>query len=204
MKVTKDQLNELEMVSDKLRYFNVHGMKLLTKSQISRMSIEMDKVLKSIAKLNMIILFILCIPVVTSAQLNKNIWKASIIQGAAGFVDGTNQAYLFHYDQTDKFKKWGISPNEEAWKNKWAKDPNGNVIVGKERFFLSSTSLVFLTDFHHSTRFAYNRLNEATALTYAFGNGAKIKKWYWYAADFAIMFAARSVGFTASYDFIFK
>ena len=31
-----------------------------------------------------------------------------------------------------------------------------------------------------------------------------LKKWYWYVADFGIMFAAKSVGFAASYDLIFK
>lgn len=152
---------------------------------------------------NLIIMIIVCLPVLCSAQLNKNIWKASVLQGAAGFVDGANQSYLFHYSGS-KFQKWGIAPNEEAWRNKWAKDSNGNTLVGTERFPLSSTSLVFLTDFHHSTRFAYNRLNEATVLVYAFGHRAKTKKWYWYIADFGIMFAARSIGFAASYDIIFK
>tara|TARA_R110002153_G_scaffold124635_4_gene271227 strand:+ start:863 stop:1330 length:468 start_codon:yes stop_codon:yes gene_type:complete len=152
----------------------------------------------------LIIIIALCIPVLCSAQLNKNIWKAAGLQLGAGFVDGAKDAYLFHYSNSGKFEKWGIAPNEEAWRNKWKKDTSGNVLVGQERFPLSSTSLVFLTDFYHSTKFTYNRLNEATVLVYAFGHRAKCKKWYWYAADFGIMFAAKSLGFAASYDLIFK
>mgnify|MGYP000845962619 FL=1 len=151
-----------------------------------------------------LILLAVCIPILCSAQLNKNLWKASIGQGLAGFTDGTNQAYLFHYSDTDKFEKWGIRPNEEAWKNKWVVDPSGNVRVGTERFWLSSRSLVFLTDFHHATRFAKHRFTEASMLYYAIGHGTKVKKWYWYLADFSIMFAARSVGFYGSYNIIFK
>tara|TARA_B100000497_G_C7696081_1_gene425298 strand:- start:7990 stop:8460 length:471 start_codon:yes stop_codon:yes gene_type:complete len=144
------------------------------------------------------------IPTITTSQLNSKIWSASAFQAASGFADGTNQAYLFHYGNTDIFARWGISPNEEAWKNKWVVDPDGVVRVGFERFWLSSRSLVFLTDFHHATRFAKHRFNEASLITYAIGHGAKTKKWYWYLADTAIMFTARSVGFYASYNLIFK
>lgn len=147
------------------------------------------------------IIILLCLfPLISKAQLNKNIWKASAIQSLAGFADGTNQAYLFHYHG----QFGSIRPNEEAWQNKWAKDDNGITIVGTERFWLSSRSLVFLTDFHHFTRFVKHRSNECSALVYAIGHGVKKKKWYWYFADFSIMFSARSIGFYGSYEFIFK
>ena len=146
----------------------------------------------------------LTLPMLCTAQLNKNIWKASAIQGISGFADGTNQAYLYHYSNSGKFAKWGISPNTEAWKNKWAVDPDGNVMVGTERFWLSSTALVGFTDFNHLTRMIKHRSNEATVLVYAVGHGAKTKKWYWYLADTAIMFTARSIGFYGSYNLVFK
>ena len=151
--------------------------------------------------INMRIIIVLCLfPLLSQAQLNKNIWKASAIQSLAGFADGTNQAYLFHYHG----QFGNIRPNEEAWRNKWAKDGNGITIVGKERFWLSSRSLVFLTDFHHFTRFVTHRSNEGSALFYAIGHGVKRKKWYWYLADFSIMFSVRSIGFYGSYEIIFK
>ena len=147
------------------------------------------------------IIIVLCLfPLLSQAQLNKNIWKASAIQSLAGFADVTNQAYLFHYHG----QFGNIRPNEEAWRNKWAKDGNGITIVGKERFWLSSRSLVFLTDFHHFTRFVTHRSIEGSALLYAIGHGVKRKKWYWYLADFFIMFSARSIGFYGSYEIIFK
>ena len=131
---------------------------------------------------------ILTLSVIGRGQLNSNIWKA----------------YLFHYDNSGKFEKWGIRPNEESWKNKWVVDPDGNVRVGTERFWLSSRSLVFVTDFHHATRFVKHRLTETSMLYYAFGHGSKRKQWYWYVADFSIMFTVRSVGFYTTYNVIFK
>ncbi len=150
-------------------------------------------------KKTLLLLFLL-LPFSNFAQLNKNILKSSLFQVGAGFADGTNQAYLFHY--TGQFGN--IKPNTEAWINKWALDENGNPIVGKERFWQSSRALVFTTDFHHFTRFTENRFNEASILTYAIGHGAKKKKWYWYFADLGIMFASRSAGFYASYEIVFK
>lgn len=152
----------------------------------------------------LLIILALALPILCTAQLNKNIWKASAIQGISGFADGTNQAYLYHYSNSGKFEKWGIRPNTEAWKNKWVVDPDGNVRVGTERFWLSSTALVGFTDFNHLTRMIKHRSNEATVLVYAVGHGAKTKKWYWYLADTAIMFTARSIGFYGSYNLVFK
>ncbi len=154
-------------------------------------------------KILIIVLFII-IPLTGFSQLNKNIWQASTFQLFSGAADGANQAYLFHYDNSELFEKWGIAPNEEAWKNKWVVDPYGQVRVGTERFWLSSRSLVFLTDFHHATRFVKHRLNEGSVLMYAFGHGIKRKRWYWYLADFSIMFTARSIGFYSTYNIVFK
>ena len=169
----------------------------------------------------LLVFLTMLIPAISQSQLNKNIWKVSLAQGFAGFADGTNQAYLFHYGNSGLFEQWGIRPNEEAWRNKWAKDVNGNTIVGTEKFWLSSTALVWTTDFHHLTRFAKHRADEVSMMYYATGHGikkfywldgnsnkesrqARRKNWYWYAADMAIAFAARSVGFYASYNLIFK
>lgn len=157
-------------------------------------------------------MMVLCLSL--TAQLNKNIFYASLLQFGAGFADGTNQAYLFHYSP----KFGNIKPNDVAWKNKWAKDEFGNTIVGKERFWGSSRWFVFTTDFHHATRFAENRLNEATGVVYsmeyvnikwksksAFKKAKRFrKKWYWFVADFAVIFAARSAGFKLAYDIIFE
>ena len=147
-----------------------------------------------------LLFILLLLPFSNFAQLNKNIWKSSLLQVGAGFADGTNQAYLFHYHG----QFGNIKPNSIAWVNKWKLDQFGNPIVGQERFWQSSRALVFTVDFHHLTRFTENRFNEASVLVYAIGHGAKKKKWYWYIADLGIMFASRSAGFYASYEIVFK
>ena len=163
----------------------------------------------------LIIALTLCLPMLCNAQLNKNLWKVSLVQGFSGFADGTNQAYLFHYHG-----QFGSIPsNEDSWTNKWAKDASGNVLVGTERFWLSSRTLVFTTDFHHLTRFIKHRSDEVSVVLYAQGHGIKKfywssankesrkvrkKRWYWYAADAAVSFASRSVGFWLAYEVVFK
>lgn len=167
----------------------------------------------------LIIILMIFLPVLSQAQFNDNMWEVSIAQGFAGFADGTNQAYLFHYDNSGKFEKWGIPPNEIAWRNKWATDVNGNTLIGVEKFWLSSRSLVWTTDFHHLTRFAKHRADEISMVYYATGHGIKkfywsngnkesrkvrTKRWYWFAADMAVAFTARSVGFWLAYEVVFK
>lgn len=46
-----------------------------------------------------------------------------------------------------------FNPNK-SWVNKWEIDAEGTVLVGKERFFGSSTFLVWLTDFWHLAKVA--------------------------------------------------
>jgi len=99
-------------------------------------------------------------------------------------------------------------------------------LVGEEMFWGSSRWFVFTTDFHHATRFAENRLNEATGLVYSmeyvnytfnknkrihggktrhFEKGKRFrKKWYWFLADWGIIFISRSAGFRLAYDGVFK
>lgn len=126
-------------------------------------------------------------------ELNDLIIYVGLLQFLAGFIDGVNQAYLFHY--SSKFGK--IKPNEEAWRNKWK---NGDPLQG-EKFWGSSRWFVFVTDFYHLTRFASSRLHEVTALIYAVGFSSLS---FWVVADFSITFVIRSIGFFLSYEIIFK
>jgi len=163
----------------------------------------------------LIIILILCLPMLCNAQFNKNLWKVSLVQGISGFADGTNQAYLFHYHG----QFGNIPSNEVSWTNKWAKDASGNVLVGTEKFWLSSRTLVFTTDFHHLTRFVKHRSDEVSMMYYATGHGIKKfywssankdsrkvrkKKWYFWVGDMAVAFTARSVGFWLAYEVVFK
>lgn len=146
------------------------------------------------------VLVFVALSVSSQIKLNKNLKYSALMQFGAGFSDGTNQAFLFH--NHGQFGK--IKPNSESWINKWKIDKDGNVLVGQERFFGSSTFLVFTTDFHHLTRWSESRFNEGSCLVYAIGHEAKRKRFIDYLADFGIMFLARSAGFHASYSLIFK
>jgi len=143
----------------------------------------------------LIIIIALCIPVLCSAQLNRNIWKAAGLQLMSGAVEASRDVYLFHYSGSI-FERIGISKNEEAWRNKYKKNDDGSLVLPlTPRFPLSTTLFVGFTDFFHSTKTLNRALNYSTTLVYAFGHRAKRKKWYWYVADFGIMFASRSLGF---------
>ena len=151
---------------------------------------------------NLIIVIALCIPALCSAQLNKNIWKAAGLQLVSGAVEGSRDSYLFHYSGSI-FEKWGIPPNDVAWRQKYRLNPDGSLVLPlTPKFFLSTTLLVGFTDLFHSTKTINRALDYSTTLVYAIG--AKRKKWFWYVFDFGIMFASRSLGFTLSYDVIFK
>jgi hypothetical protein len=151
---------------------------------------------------NLIIVIALCIPALCSAQLNKNIWKAAGLQLVSGAVEASRDVYLFHYSGSI-FERIGIPKNEEAWKNKYKKNPDGSLVLPlTPKYFLSTTLLVGFTDLFHSTKTINRALDYSTTLVYAFGS--KRKRWFWYVADFSIMFASRSLGFTLSYDVLFK
>ena len=134
-------------------------------------------------------------------KTDKRIGLVLLGQFTAGFLDGTKEAYLFHFDAYKRV--WvNAKPNSESWQNKWAKDANGEVMVGVEKFPLSSTLLVWTTDPYHRLRTGVRFADAGSALVY--GLSHKKKKWYWYVADFALGFGARSAGFHLTYSHIYK
>lgn len=85
--------------------------------------------------------------------------------------------YLLFNEMEDKSVRhqWGNDYLNSNWKNKWALNENGELIEYdpkwyyfgfkpkyKEKFFLSSTVLVFLTDGEHLFQFFKNRTIEFT------------------------------------------
>lgn len=88
---------------------------------------------------------------------------------------------------------WGHT--NDTWQNKWATNEAGEVLVGKERFWLSSTALVWLTDLWHASKSAmilafqvaillYRRpakkifyLTDLVLLKLAFSGGWHISAW---------------------------
>ena len=88
---------------------------------------------------------------------------------------------------------WGHT--EKTWENKWARNEAGEVLVGKERFWLSSTALVWITDLWHASKslmilafqiavLLYRRpakkifyLTDLIALKLAFSGGWHVSAW---------------------------
>jgi len=146
----------------------------------------------------------------------------------AGWNDGRAELLKFHYNEylekhPNTNQSWS-NPNV-SWVNKWAKDENGNVIVGKERFPLSSTLLVFTTDKYHMHRTIRNTAYTASIAIYAVPILNKCNNDYWrksymqwlprfkfeknkpnrkplssYALDVVFITTCRGAGFTHGYN----
>lgn len=139
-----------------------------------------------------ITLIILLIPVFLQAQIysKKDIQElvipASCLFVAGGF-DGGAEYLKFHYTQNSTYWNPSIS-----WRNKWK---NGDPQQG-ERFFMSSTAFVGLTDGYHMLRTARNGFM-VIGITIRLGEK---RKWYKYAIDSAILYTSYNLGFNLLYE----
>ena len=70
----------------------------------------------------------------------------------AGAANAVMDKLQFHYNKSI-FRNLPSWNPDESWKNKWKLNDEGDPIPGKERFPLSSTALVFLTDAWHFFQF---------------------------------------------------
>lgn len=118
---------------------------------------------------------------------------------SSGAFNGTGEILRNKYP---KFKAVHPKASDQFWNplishaNKWA---GGNIVNG-ERFFLSSTALVALTDGYHLMRtFEKNLMIGAVAI-----NLLDPQKWYVYVIEFFVNSAAWSVGFHTTYTLIYK
>jgi hypothetical protein len=71
---------------------------------------------------------------------------------------------------------WG--PKPETWGNKWKRAENGSPIVGEERFFGSSTFLVWITDFWHLSKTIFLTIIQVSILFYCLPD-----VWWWALID---------------------
>lgn len=139
-----------------------------------------------------ITLILLLIPIFLQAQIysKKDILElvipASCLFVAGGF-DGSAEFLKHHYTGNSQF--WNPS---QSWHNKWR---NGDPAQG-EKFFLSSTALVGLTDGYHMMRTGKN-IFMITGITIKIGER---KKWYKYVIDGAILYTSYNIGFNLIYE----
>jgi hypothetical protein len=115
----------------------------------------------------------------------------------AGGADGFAESLKFHYPSVKR--KLNLSDAywnpDVSWRNKYAYgDPEkGN------KFFLSTTALVWTTDGYHMSRMVRNT---AIVAGIAFKIGGGKQKWYMYAVDLVTCSIAYSAGFNLSYELL--
>lgn len=85
---------------------------------------------------------------------------------------------------------WGTQG--ETWANKWALNEAGGVMAGTERFWLSSTLLVWVTDLWHASKSAQILVFQVAVLAYR----KPEKKWL-YLVDLLALKIAFSAGWYA-------
>lgn len=81
-----------------------------------------------------------------------NLLIVAILVTTAGIANAVMDKLQFHYSKSIFSNKPTWNP-KKSWENKWKRDENGDPIPGKEKFPLSSTALVFLTDAWHFFQF---------------------------------------------------
>jgi len=121
-------------------------------------------------------------------------------QFAAGLASGFGDAIVFKYDQTflpkgsDKFlgKTEQYWNPEISWQNKWKSGGPQN----GERFPLSASALVSLTDAWHMADFLERTSLQASVFTYQRpGRVGDTKNWKTFFIDFMLMKLTYAVGF---------
>ncbi len=145
-----------------------------------------------------LLIILLFIPLLTFGQ-NKNIILKASLMFVSGVADGTAETLRINYND---FHKVFPNANQQywnpniSWTNKWK---NGNYKEG-EKFPLSTTALVFTTDGYHQMRMIRN-VFMITAITIPIG---KRKHFREYLYEGAIYYVSYNLGFTVTYDLIFK
>lgn len=127
------------------------------------------------------------------------IYKSSFVL-IAGIFDGTAETVKFHYSS---FKKMFPDANDQFWDEdiSWSNKYSNNNKANGPAFFGSTTFLVWTTDGYHLMRTLRNA-NIMVAITIDFCN--EKKRWYYYVIDAIVCYIAYNVGFTISYDLIFR
>lgn len=128
----------------------------------------------------------------------SNFYVTSSLLLVSGMADGLAEACKFHpKGVTEVFGNPQFWDNSLSWRNKYR---NGDPAQGA-KFPLSTTALAWTTDGYHLSRMIRNSTMIA-AITIRIGEPAK--KWYYYIAEAVIYYLTYQLGFTITYDIIFK
>ena len=154
------------------------------------------------------LVLLLLITVTTQSQINilgqttknqeSNFYVTTSLLFVSGMADGLAEACKFHpKGVTEVFGNPQFWDNSQSWRNK---DRNGDPSRGA-KFPLSTTALAWTTDGYHLSRMIRNSTLIA-AITIRIGEPAK--NWYCYVIEAVIYYLTYQLGFTITYDIIFK
>ena len=130
-------------------------------------------------------------------EQESNFYVTSSLLFASGMADGLAEASKFHpKGVTEVFGDPQFWDNSLSWRNKYR---NGDPAQGA-KFPLSTTALAWTTDGYHLARMIRNSAMIA-AITIRIGEP---KQWYYYIAEVVIYYLTYQLGFTITYDIIFK
>jgi hypothetical protein len=128
----------------------------------------------------------------------KRNYPSFICLFVAGSADGFAESLKFHYSGVKRHLNTNdafFNP-DVSWKNKYAyNDPTKG-----DKFFLSSSALVFTTDGYHAARFVRN----SAILTGICLKIGQKQKWYMYFVDFLSFSVCYSAGFNLTYEYLKK
>lgn len=134
----------------------------------------------------------------TTKKQEGNFYVTSSLLFVSGMADGLAEACKFHpQGVTEVFGNPKFWDNSLSWRNKYR---NGDPAQGA-KFPLSTTALTWTTDGYHLSRMIRNSTVIA-AITIRLGEPAKA--WYYYIAEAVIYYLTYQLGFTITYDIIFK
>ena len=133
----------------------------------------------------------------TTAKQESSFYVTSSLLLVSGLADGLAEACKFHPNGvTEVFGNPKFWDNSLSWRNKYR---NGDPAQGA-KFPLSTTALAWTTDGYHLSRMIRNSTMIA-AITIQIGEP---KRWYYYIAEAVIYYLTYQLGFTITYDIIFK
>ena len=134
----------------------------------------------------------------TTKEQESNFYVTSLLLFVSGMADGLAEACKFHpKGVTEVFGNERFWDNSQSWRNKYR---NGDPAQGA-KFPLSTTALAWTTDGYHLSRMIRNSTVIA-AITIRIGE--QTKAWYYYIVEAAIYYLTYQLGFTITYDIIFK
>ena len=134
----------------------------------------------------------------TTKEQESNFYVTSSLLFVSGMADGLAEASKFHpKGVTEVFGNPQFWDNSLSWRNKYR---NGDPAQGA-KFPLSTTALAWTTDGYHLSRMIRN---STTIAAVTIRVGEPVKSWYYYIAEAVIYYLTYQLGFTITYDIIFK